>query len=210
MTTTIDETAPRIRRTGSPLPAIAGVGALAAFIGSAVTFGDPMSRADTAEEAAEALGQASPTLAAVLMGAYALLAIAVTGRLAVRIGRPGDTASARLTPLLGAGHVLLMTATVAAPAAAVAVGTLVLEGGVSPTSTEAALLLMNVAHPMAAWVGAGFLIAVATGIWADSRVLSIVSAVFAVGLLLPPVGWVVTYLMGFWFAGVGIWLWLRR
>ena len=131
-----------------------------------------MSRADTAEEAAEALGQASPSLAAVLMGAYALLAIAVTGRLAVRIGRRGDTASARLTPLLGAGHVLLMTATVAAPAAAVAVGTLVLEGGVSPTSTEAALLLMNVAHPMAAWVGAGFLIAVATGTWADSRVLA--------------------------------------
>ena len=27
--------------------------------------------------------------------------------------------------------------------------------------------------------------------------LAIVSAVFAVGLLLPPVGWTVTYLMGF-------------
>ena len=206
-TTTIGDTATRTAR--SPLPAIAGIGALAAFVGSAVTFGDPMSRADTAAEAAEALGQASPTLAAVLMGAYALLAIAVTGRLAVRMGRRGDTASARLTPLLGAGHVLLMTATVAAPAAAVAVGTLVLEGGVSPTSTEAALLLMNVAHPMAAWVGAGFLIAVATGTWPDSRVLAIVSAVFAVGLLLPPVGWAVTYLMGFWFAGVGVWLWRR-
>jgi hypothetical protein len=206
-TTTIGDTATRTAR--SPLPAIAGIGALGAFAGAAVTFGDPMSRADTAAEAAEALGQSSPTLAAVLMGAYALLAIAVTGRLAVRMGRHGDTASARLTPLLGAGHVLLMTATVAAPAAAVAVGTLVLEGGVSPTSTEAALLLMNVAHPMAAWVGAGFLIAVATGTWSDSRVLAIVSAVFAAGLLLPPVGWAVTYLMGFWFAGVGVWLWRR-
>jgi hypothetical protein len=30
--------------------------------------------------------------------------------------------------------------------------------------------------------------------------------VFAVGLLLPPVASLVTYLIGFWFAGVGIWL----
>jgi hypothetical protein len=36
-----------------------------------------------------------------------------------------------------------------------------------------------------------------------------VSVVFAVGLLLPPVGWAVTYLMALWFAGVGIWLGLR-
>jgi hypothetical protein len=31
----------------------------------------------------------------------------------------------------------------------------------------------------------------------------------AVGLLLPPVGWAVSYLMAFWFAGVGLWLWRR-
>jgi hypothetical protein len=69
---------------------------------------------------------------------------------------------------------------------------------------------MNVAHPMAAWVGAGFLIAVAIASWMPSRVLAVVSAVFALGLLLPPVGWAVTYLMAFWFAGVGIWLWRRN
>jgi len=42
-----------------------------------------------------------------------------------------------------------------------------------------------------------------------SRVLVVLSGVFAIGLLLPPVGWAVTYLMAAWFAGVGIWLWLR-
>jgi hypothetical protein len=70
---------------------------------------------------------------------------------------------------------------------------------------------MNVAHPIAAWVGAGFLIAVALATRAAgaSRVLFGGSAVLAVGLLLPPVGWAVTYLMAFWFAGVGIWLWRR-
>jgi hypothetical protein len=28
-------------------------------------------------------------------------------------------------------------------------------------------------------------------------------------LTLPPVGWAVTYSMALWFAGVGVWLWLR-
>jgi hypothetical protein len=40
-------------------------------------------------------------------------------------------------------------------------------------------------------------------------VLAVVSAVFSLGLMLPPVGWAVTYLMAFWFAAVGIWLWRR-
>jgi hypothetical protein len=112
--------------------------------------------------------------------------------------------------MLGAGHVLLLTAAFTAPAAAAVVGTQVLEGGVTPTAAETALLLMNVAHPISAWVGAAFLFAVAAAARSAgaSRVLLAVSAVFAVGLLLPPVGWAVTYLMGFWFAGVGIWLWL--
>jgi hypothetical protein len=62
---------------------------------------------------------------------------------------------------------------------------------------------------MAAWVGAGFLIAVALAARGTSRTLLVISAVLAVGLMLPPVGWAVTYLMAFWFAGVGIWLSLR-
>ena len=49
-------------------------------------------------------------------------------------------------------------------------------------------------------------VALATRAAGASRVLTVVSAVFALGLLLPPVGWAVTYLMAFWFAGVGIWL----
>ena len=197
------------RGTRSPIPALAGLGALAAFAGAAVVFNDPLRGTRTPEEAAAAMDGAPLGLTALLVGAYALLAIAVCGMLAARLARTGETASVRLLPLLGAGHVLLLTAAFTAPAAAVAVGTLVFDGGVTPTGAEAALLLMNVAHPMAAWVGAGFLISVAVASWAHSRVLAVVSAVFALGLTLPPVGWAVTYLMALWFVGVGIWLWRR-
>jgi hypothetical protein len=181
------------------------------FAGAAVVFGDPIAGASTPAEAAEAIAGSQAPLAAVLLGAYALLAIAVIGALAARLARGGDTGAVRLLPVLGAGHVLLLTAAFTAPAAAAVVGTQVLEGGVTPNAAETALLLMNVAHPMAAWVGAAFLFAVAAGARSAgaSRILLIVSAVFAVGLLLPPVGWAVTYLMALWFAGTGIWLWLR-
>jgi hypothetical protein len=212
-TTTVDDTATgRVRRTGFPLPALAGIGALAAFAGAAVVFGDPMAGASTPAEAAVALAGSRAPLAAVLLGAYALLAIVVVGALAARLARGGDTGAVRLLPVLGAGHVLLLTAAFTAPAAAAVVGTQVLDVGVTPTAAETALLLMNVAHPMAAWVGAAFMFAVVAGARSAgaSRVLLVVSAVFAIGLLLPPVGWAVTYLMPLWFAGVGIWLWLRR
>ncbi|MGY2082828.1 hypothetical protein [Blastococcus sp. SYSU DS0539] len=213
MTTTTHSgvSAPRAADRRSPLPALAGVGALLAFAAAAAVFGDPMGGADTPAEAASALAGADVTLAAVLMGLYALLAIAVTGRLAVHLALEGDGAATRLLPLLGAGHVLLMTAATAAPAAAVAVGTLTFGDGVTPAGAEFALLVMNLAHPMAAWVGLGFLVAVAVAAWTAraSRVLAGVSAVFALGLALPPVGWAVTYLMAFWFAGVGTWLWRR-
>ena len=208
MTTTITRTPDT--RTGALLPALAGVGSLAAFAGTVVVFGDPMGGAATPAEAAAALTDSYGTVAAVLSGVYALLAIAVCGMLAARLGRTGETASVRLIPLLGAGHVLLLTAAFTAPAAAAAVGTLVFDGGVTPAGADAALLLMNVAHPMAAWVGAGFLIAVTIAAWTQFRVLAVISAVFALGLMLPPVGWAVTYLMAFWFAGVGIRLARRR
>jgi hypothetical protein len=208
--TTVDQSTPtRSRHRGSPLPALAGLGALAAFAGAAVVFGDPIGGADTAEEAAAALESSSAELAAVLLGAYALLAIGVTGSLAARLGRSRDSGSVRLIPVLGALHVVLLALAFVALAGAVVVGRLVLEGGVSPGAAESALLMTNVAHPMAAWLGAGFLIGVALAARGISRTLVVVSAVFAVGLLLPPVGWAVTYLMAFWFAGVGIWLWLR-
>jgi hypothetical protein len=205
-TTALPETT--IRRTRSPLPALAGMGALASFAGATVVFNDLLRGAETPGEAASALDGAPVGLTAVLVGTYALLAIAVSGMLAARLARAGETAAVRLLPLLGAGHVLALTAAFTAPAAAVAVGTMVFEGGVTPGAAEVALVLMNVAHPIAAWVGAGFLIAVALATRAAgaSRVLTVVSAVFALGLLLPPVGWAVTYLMAFWFAGVGIWL----
>ncbi|GAA3183758.1 hypothetical protein GCM10010531_42500 [Blastococcus jejuensis] len=209
MTATVDQST--TTRTGrrSPLTAVAGVGALAAFAGAAVVFGDPIGGAGTAEEAATALETSSVELAAVLLGAYALLAIAVVGGLAARLARVRDGAAVRLLPVLGAAHVLLLATAFVALAGAVVVGRQVLGGGVSPGAAESALLITNVAHPMSAWLGAGFLIAVVLAARTVSRPLSVVSAVFAVGLLLPPVGWAVTYLMAFWFAGVGIWLSLR-
>lgn len=209
--TTAPDTTSEVRRTGSFVPGIAGLGALAAFAGAAVTFGDPLAGATTPEEAASALAASSAPTAAVLLGAYALLAIVVVGALAARLARGGDSGAVRLLPVLGAAHVLLLTAAFTAMAAAVVVGTQVLDTGVTAAGAEAALLVTNIAHPMSAWVGAAFLFAVAAAGRAAGapRTLTIVSAVSAVGLLLPPVGWAVTYLMALWFAGVGGWLWLR-
>lgn len=210
MTTAAITDAP-VRRTRSGnavLPALAGAGGLLAFAGAVVVYDDPVSGARTAAEAAEALTGAPVGLTALLVAAYALLAVVVAGRLAVHLGRSGDSAAVRLLPLLGAGHVLLLAAASTAPAAAVTVGDLVLGGGVTPTGAETALVLMNLAHPLSAWLGVAFLVAVAIA-GRRSRALMTVSAVFAVGLALPPVGWAVTYLMPLWFAGVGTWLWRR-
>jgi hypothetical protein len=207
--TRTDVPTPAARRRGSPLPALAGLGAATAFAGAVVFFNDPLRGAGDPAGAAEALSGASTDMAAPMIGAYALLAIAVVGALASRLGRSGDSPAVRLLPVLGAAHVLLLTVTVLAPAAAVAVGTLVLDTGVTPTAAETALVLMNLAAPLAAWVGAGFLIAVVLAARGTSRTLAIVSGIFAFGLLLPPVGWAVTYLMALWFAGVGSWLWFR-
>ena len=208
-TTTTPET--RARRPASPLPAVAGLLALAASAGATVLFGDPMAGSDSPADAAAALAGSSAQPAALLVGIYALLALAVAGSLAARLGNP-ETGATRLIPVLAAAHLLLMTLFMAAPAAAVTVGTLVLDGGVSPVGAEAALLLMNVVHPVAGWFGAGFLVAVAIAAHRAraSWALVVVTSLFALGLLIPPVAWIVTYLMGLWFAGVGIWLWLRR
>jgi hypothetical protein len=59
---------------------MAGVGALAAFTAAAVVFGDPIAGASTPAEAADAIAGSQAPLAAVLLGAYALLAIVVVGR----------------------------------------------------------------------------------------------------------------------------------
>ena len=47
----------------------------------------------------------------------------------------------RLTATLGALHLLLLTVAFTAPAAAVTVGTLVFDGGVTPAAAETALLM---------------------------------------------------------------------
>jgi hypothetical protein len=204
-----DSATTRSRR--SPLSAVAGIGALAAFAGAVVTFTDPLRGARTPTEVAERLADSSAPLTGLLLAIYAVLAIAVVGRLAARLGRDGDNGAVRATTTLGALHLLLLTVAYTAPGAAVTVGTQVLDTGVTPTAAETALVIANIGHPLASVFGCAFLIAVvvagrAAGV---SRTLLVVSAVFAVGLALPPVGWAVTYLMAFWFAGVGIWLSLR-
>lgn len=210
MTASAQVTSPATTRPAhSPLPALAGLGALGSLAASVVVFGDAMGGSATAAEAAEALAGSAAQGSAVLAGLYALFGIAVAGMLAARLGRVRDTGATRLIAVLGTVHLLLMTLFTVAPAAAVTVGTLVLDGGVSPVGAESALVLMNVVHPVAAWMGAAFLIAVAVAARSESRPLTIASAVFAAGFLLPPVGWAVGYLMGAWFAGVGVWLWRR-
>ncbi|MFP5372802.1 MAG: hypothetical protein ACLGI3_18935, partial [Actinomycetes bacterium] len=56
------------------LPALAGLGSLAASAGAVFVFGDPMARADTAAEAATALAGSRAQPAALLVGIHALLA----------------------------------------------------------------------------------------------------------------------------------------
>ena len=208
--TTVHESA-TTRAGRSPLPALAGIGALAAFAGAVVTFTDPLRGARTPAEVAERLADSSAPLTGLLLAIYAVLAIAVVGRLAARLGRDGDNGAVRATTTLGALHLLLLTVAYTAPGAAVTLGTQVFDTGVTPTAAETALLIANIGHPLASVFGAAFLIAVLVAGRAArvSRTLLIITAVFAVGLMLPPVGWAVTYLMAFWFAGVGIWLSLR-
>ena len=208
-TTVHESTSTRTRR--SPLPALAGIGALAAFAGAVVTFTDPLRGARTPAEVAERLADSSAPLTGLLLAIYAVLAIAVVGRLAARLGRDGDNGAVRTTTTLGALHLLLLTVAYTAPGAAVTLGTQVFDTGVTPTAAETALLIANIGHPLASVFGAAFLIAVLVAGRAArvSKTLLIITAVFAVGLMLPPVGWAVTYLMALWFAGVGIWLSLR-
>ena len=86
------------RGTRSPIPALAGLGALAAFAGAAVVFNDPLRGARTPEEAASAMDGAPLGLTALLVGAYALLAIAVCGMLAARLARTPRSPAARRRP----------------------------------------------------------------------------------------------------------------
>jgi hypothetical protein len=211
VTTSALDTAPTTEARRSPLAALAGVGALAAFAGAAVTFADPLRGATGPADVAERLADTPVTLTAVLLGAYAILGIAVVGRLTATLARARDDGTVRVLPVLGAAHLLLLAVGFTAPAAAVVVGTQVFDGGVTPTAAETALLIINIGHPMAAWFGAAFLIGVVLAGRAAGapKVLLIVSGVFAIGLLLPPIGWAVSYLMAFWFAGVGVWLWRR-
>lgn len=209
--TPVDTDLTRPRPTGALVPALAGTGALAAAVAAVISYADPLRGATTPEEAAARLAEIPVARTAFLLAAYAVLALVVVGRLAARLGRDTDGAAVRLLPVLGASHLLLLASAFTAPAAAVGVGTGVFTTGVTPTAAETALLLGNVALPLASWMGAALTGATALAAWwaRVSRALVALSGAFCVGLALPPVGWAVTYLLPLWFAGVGIWLWRR-
>ena len=116
-TTTIDDsTTTRTRRTASPLPAIAGVWRHwpppPARPSSSAT---PWPARTPRPTRPTALAGSSAQPAALLVGIYALLALAVAGSLAARLGRGQDTGAIRLIPVLAAVHLLLMTLFLAAP-----------------------------------------------------------------------------------------------
>jgi hypothetical protein len=200
------------RRARALAPALAGTGALATAVAGAVSYADPLRGATTPAEAAVLLAGTPVALTALLLAAYAVLALIVVGLLAARLGQDTEGAAVRLLPVLGGAHLLLVAAAFTAPAAAVGVGTGVFDTGVTPTAVETALLLGNVTLPLASWTGAALTgaTAVAARSAGVSRTLTAVSAVFCAGLALPLVSWAVTYLLPLWFAGVGIWLWRRN
>jgi hypothetical protein len=177
MTASVQSPPAPVASTRSALPAVAGVGALIACAAAVLVFGDPLRGSTSAATAADALTGASVELSAVLAGVYALLGAAVAGSLASRLGRVADTGATRLIAVLGTLHLLLVTLFLAAPAAAVTVGTRVFGAGVSPGAAESALVVMNLVHPVAAWIGAGFLIAVTVAARGVSRPLAVASAV---------------------------------
>ncbi|MGY1809851.1 hypothetical protein ACI8AF_20995 [Blastococcus sp. SYSU D00669] len=207
MTTTTEKTVDgRRARAGI---AAAGVGALLAFAGVVLSFPDPLGGSASAAEAADRLEESSAGRAVLFVGVYVLLAAVVVAALAAAL--PAGGAARGVVPALGVAHLFLFALSAAGLGAARAVGEGF--GAVSPTALEAGLVVSNAAFPLAQWAGAAFGIAVLVASrTAERRLrgLGVAAGALAVGLLVPPIGWVVLYLSPLWFAVAGVLLASRR
>jgi hypothetical protein len=206
MTTTSEPTTDPRRRAAT---AVAGLGAVLAYAGAALSFPDPLGGAGTAAEAARRLPGTAADRAALLVAVYAALATAVVAVLTAAL--PGRGAARRMVPVLGVVHLFLFALSTAALGAVQGVGRTF--DGVSPAGLEAGLVLSNAAFSLAQWAGAAFGIAVLLASRSADRTLrgiGIAAGVVAVGLCVPPVAWVVLYLTPVWFAVTGVLLAVRR
>lgn len=197
--------------TSSATPAVAGVVSAASFIGAAVLFADALAGSSSAAEAAAALeSSGGRTLGAVLLLTLSsLLACVVVASLA---DRPADERSpaARLLLPFGVLHFVLAAAAFWPMAGAQSVAQNLFDADVSAVAAEQALVSLNALQPLAAYLGAAFLICVfAACRGAVPTWIRVSAAVLAVGLLLPPVAWAVVYLLPVWVAATGIALWRR-
>ncbi|SFP57336.1 hypothetical protein SAMN05660464_3522 [Geodermatophilus dictyosporus] len=191
-------------RRGHVGVAACGVGALALYVGAALSFADPLGGSATAEEAGARLQDSTIERAVLLFGGYLLLALVVVAALAEALR--GGGAARRVVPALGVAHLFLFALGVAALGAARGVSA-TFDGEVGPASLTAGLVVSNAAFPLAQWAGAGFGVAVLLASWGLGgrlRGLGVAAAALGVGLLVPPIGWAVLYLTPLWFAAAGV------
>src|SRR3712207_212302 len=100
MTTTV-QTTDRRQRTAI---GAAGLGAVLAFAGAALSFPDPLGGSGTAAEAARRLDETAVDRAVLLVGVYVLLATVVVAALTAAL--PQRSAARLVVPALGVAHLL--------------------------------------------------------------------------------------------------------
>lgn len=213
MTTTSLTSSPAATTAERPsaAPPVAGVGSAASFVGAAILFADALAGSSSASEAAAALeSSGGRTLGAVLLLTLSsLLACVVVAALADR-PNDGRSPAARLLLPFGVLHFVLAAAAFWPMAGAQSVAQNLFDADVSAVAAEQALVSLNAFQPLAAYLGAAFLVCVfvacrgAVPTW-----MRLSAAVLAVGLLLPPVSWAIVYLLPVWVAATGIALWRR-
>ena len=178
-----------------------GLGAAAVYVSGVVVYGiGPVG--DDAEAVAAAIEQDAGRLrgGVLLLMAGLLLATYVVAALS-RTARP--TPAGRLVLPLGVAFLLLLATAFGPMAGAVSVEQDIFRGSVTPGAATTALVVMNALMPLAGFVAAGFLLAAGVS-GAVPKALRVVGYVFAFGLLLPPVGWAVLYLLPLWLAAAAV------
>jgi hypothetical protein len=178
-----------------------GLGGLAVFVGAAVAFADALAGSSDAAEAARALTDASGSvrIAVLLLTVSVLLQCRVVAELGTRTD-PASPSSTLVVPF-GVGHLVLLSVGFWAMAGAVSVAGELFDADVSPAAAEGALGMLNTFSPLAAFVAAGFFVALyASTPGRLPRPLRISALVMAAGLVVPVTGWAVAYLIPLWTA----------